>query len=503
MAEFRQKVVGTENWDSPLVYIPNFIQATRDSGYRNTSAALAEFIDNSIEAGAIRIDIDLKIDADGEIAIEVLDDGCGMTAPQLEAALQFGGSSRFSSRQSIGRFGMGLPNAAVSQARRVEIVSWQRPTSVWSAYLDVDEFTSSEHAQMYLPRPTRQRDWVPRSASGTLVRLKKCDRLETHDMGLLTARLRFEFGRIFRKFIFQGKTISIAGLKIQPIDPLFLRKGANPDGASPYGPVLSYPVKSTFGVATVTVRFAELPIAHWHSLSNKEKTNLGISKRAGVSILRGGREIDYGWHFMGSKRKENYDDWWRCEVNFPASLDETFGVTNSKQRIRPSDTLSACLVPDLERIARTLNGRVRTAFAALAVNPGPRVLAKAERKDYLLEPPRSTQRLEEGNRFASKKLRMRNGVVRGMRFQIKEGTLPDEALFRSTRQRDRLIITLNAEHPFVKKCTEMPSGSSQREDFCLLLLAAARSESCLTDSESKKVVRAFLNNWGQTLSAYV
>ncbi len=129
------------------MYIPNFVQATRDSGYRNTSAALAEFIDNSIEAGAIRIDIDLKIDADGEIAIEVLDDGCGMTAPQLAAALQFGGSSRLSSRQNIGRFGMGLPNAAVSQARRVEIVSWQRPTSVWSTYLDVDEFTSSDHAK--------------------------------------------------------------------------------------------------------------------------------------------------------------------------------------------------------------------------------------------------------------------------------------------------------------------------------------------------------------------
>jgi hypothetical protein len=45
------------------------------------------------------------------------------------------------------------------------------------------------------------------------------------------------------------------------------------------------------------------------ALSNEEKSSLGISKRAGVSILRGGREIDYGWHFMGSKRKENYDDW--------------------------------------------------------------------------------------------------------------------------------------------------------------------------------------------------
>ena len=93
--------------------------------------------------------------------------------------------------------------------------------------------------------------------------------------------------------------------------------------------------------------------------------------------------------------------------------------------------------------------------------------------------------------------------MRGMRFLIEAGDVPDNALFHSSRARDRLVITLNAEHPFLKKCSETSSGSFQMEDLHLLLLAAARSESCLTDSESKKVVRAYLNSWGQTLSAYV
>jgi hypothetical protein len=52
--------------------------------------------------------------ADNEIAIDVLDNGCGMTASQLGLALQFGGSTRFSSLTGIWRFGMGFPNAAVS-----------------------------------------------------------------------------------------------------------------------------------------------------------------------------------------------------------------------------------------------------------------------------------------------------------------------------------------------------------------------------------------------------
>ena len=51
---------GERSRESPLVHIPNFIQVTRDSGYRNTATALAEFIDNSIEAEATRINIDLR-----------------------------------------------------------------------------------------------------------------------------------------------------------------------------------------------------------------------------------------------------------------------------------------------------------------------------------------------------------------------------------------------------------------------------------------------------------
>ncbi len=492
-----------EGKHSPVVDVPNFIQATRDSGYRNSAAAFAEFVDNSIEAGATRIDIDLRADADGEITIEVLDNGCGMTPSELASALQFGGTSRFSSRNGIGRFGMGLPNAAVSQARRVEVLSWQRPPAVWSAHLDVDDLTCLGEADRGLMVPARQRRWVPASASGTLVRLKKCDRLDTQELDSLTARIRSEFGRIFRDFLFGGKTIVVAGLKVQPSDPLFLRKGIHAAGASLYGPPLNYRVKSGPGEAIVTVQFSELPIADWHSLSNEEKSRLGISKRAGVSVLRGGREIDYGWHFMGSKRKENYDDWWRCEINFPAILDEAFGVTNSKQRIRPTDSLAACLVPDIERIARTLNSRVRATFASLRVEVEPRTLVRAQGRDHLLEPPRVVQKTTSSKGFAHQELRKRNGVVRGMRFQIEPGAVSDEALFSSTRRRDRLVITLNAEHPFLKKCGEPSSGAFQREDLYLLLLAAARSEACLTDPESKRVVRAFLNNWGQTLSAYV
>src|SRR6202042_181067 len=115
----------------------------------------------------------------------------------------------------------------------------------------------------------------------------------------------------------------------------------------------------------VGVRFAVLPMEKWYSLSNEEKNRFGISKGAGVSVIRAGREIDYGWYFMGSKRKENYDDWWRCEISFSPDLDELFGVTHTKQRIYPAEMLESILTPDLERIARELNSLVRRRYLAV------------------------------------------------------------------------------------------------------------------------------------------
>ena len=78
-------------------------------------------------------------------------------------------------------------------------------------------------------------------------------------------------------------------------------------------------------------------------------------------MIRAGREIDHGWFFLGGKRRENYDDWWRCEIQFDPVLDEAFGITHTKQQIRPSTHLIEALSPDMEAMARTLSNRARKA----------------------------------------------------------------------------------------------------------------------------------------------
>ena len=87
-----------------LVDFRNFIIATRDSGYKNTASALAELLDNAIEAAATKIEMQIaKVEESDDEQYEVLiiDNGKGMTEDELNLALQFGGSSRFNSREQI------------------------------------------------------------------------------------------------------------------------------------------------------------------------------------------------------------------------------------------------------------------------------------------------------------------------------------------------------------------------------------------------------------------
>ena len=91
--------------------------------------------------------------------------------------------------------------------------------------------------------------------------------------------------------------------------------GSGDGGATSFGDPLDYEIALLGGeTSTVSVRFSELPVVAWRDLSAEEKRLRGIVGGAGVSFIRAGREIDYGWFLMGGKRKENYDDWWRCEV---------------------------------------------------------------------------------------------------------------------------------------------------------------------------------------------
>ncbi len=487
----------------PLISLRTFIQATRDSGYKTTSSALAELVDNSLEAEATSVSIEIEDSYEGGKTISVLDNGEGMSRKTLQFALQFGGSSRFNSRKGSGRYGMGLPNGSLSQARRVDVYSWQNPMQIWASYLDVDEVASG--AMEGLGEPVRFTPEVvdlPQSPSGTKVVLSKCDRLDFRRRSALTRRLGADLGRWFRTALFAGKEISINGIAVKPWDPMFLR-GAGKVSAEPYGPPMGYDLELANGErTTVTVSFSLLPIREWHSLSNEEKNARGISKGAGVSILRNGREIDFGWYFMGTKRKENYDDWWRCEIRFDADADELFGVTHTKQRISPTEALNGVLGEDLERIARELNALVRKVYLSIKDEDAvPSSVTAAQKKDVLLPPLSSTPGLNSRS--------LLDTALARLQYSIEVESQDGVAFYIPALQKKKLRLVLNRDHDFFRKMYAPLEEEAQvspkvmLQHLQLLLLSAARAELTLRPRDARRHMEVMRDGWGNALTAFL
>jgi hypothetical protein len=512
--------------DFSIVAIDKFIHATRDSGYKGTSSAIAELVDNAIQADArrIRITVASSPDADPD-AIDVLvrDDGTGMDPFTLRHALRFGGSTRFNDRTGLGRYGMGLPNSSLSQARRVTVYTWRSPRNVFMSYLDVDEISSGEMTEV--PSPRRVDSPTNTSGkSGTIVVWSRCDRLDFRRVTTISRKLLADLGRRFRHFITDGVTISVNGDRVEPLDPLYLNPLAKFKGATLFGQPVDYEVRAESDngdkvIGNVRVTFSELPVHEWHKFSNDEKRRLGISKGAGVSIVRAGREVDYGWFFLGSKARENYDDWWRCEIQFPPILDEAFGITHTKQQVRPKAYLIETLSPDIEAAARALNARARKAhLAAKAAERFSESEKLAAAREKLLQPlPAGSRRrdqavlddLKKRDPAFCKPVSANGDGAAHVTYKIVETAVRDTAFFNYARQDGRLILVLNPHHPFYKVIYKQLTESDEPRDLQLrtqlelLLLAAARSEAAEDSPRAVVQLERQRQLWSDTLATFL
>lgn len=515
--------------DNSIIVLDKFIQATRDSGYKGTESAIAELVDNALQAGAKRVSIRVTAERDVReypLRISVLDDGCGMDRRTLRQALRFGGSTRFNDRSGLGRYGMGLPNSSLSQARRVEVYSWRKPGGVLFSCLDVDEIAGGRMTEVPDPKPARLPGWVGSSGrgSGTLVVWTRCDRLDHRRESTIARRLLAPLGRVFRYYLWRGVAIEVNGTQVEAIDPLYLHQDSARNGARPFGEPIEYNVEAHAAngkpadVGRVWVRFSELPVHDWHSLSNDEKRQMGIANGAGVSVVRAEREIDYGWFFMGGKRRENYDDWWRCEIRFDPVLDEAFGITHTKQQIRPQDYLLEILSPDIENQAKALNGRVRqTHFQVRATDRTVEVEQLVGRRDSLLKPlPKVTHSPEQ--RAMLSQIVSRNPSLKedssgsyggGLNYKIVYENLKGTAFYSFIVKNGTFLLVLNPEHPFYRKVykplleNDTKENKAFRSHFDLLLLAVARAEAAATKESQRDSFAQLRKTWSDNLATFL
>ena len=212
----------------------------RDTGY-DFNTAIADIIDNSITAGATKVDISLNVNPKGEITVFIVDNGCGMNQDGLRNAMKYGSKER-ANRKSLSKFGLGLKTASTSFCKCLSLISRGDDRKIRKIQWDLDYIAEVNRWKPKTMEPSQSEikilESVAAGGTGTLVMWEKVDRLLAkglEDYSGKTAinnavktkkeRLRTHLGVTFQRYLDREDTrcpnidISIDMTPISPIDP--------------------------------------------------------------------------------------------------------------------------------------------------------------------------------------------------------------------------------------------------------------------------------------------
>ena len=370
----------------PAVLTGKALRSLRDSGY-SLPAALGEVVDNSIEAqaNAIRIRLDEANDRGKRHIhrISIADDGAGMDSFVLQHYPQVGFSTRYMSKDTIGKYGVGAKFAALNFSERLDVWSRADPSGSWEhVYFDLEEAEAAEAEGAEagidepdsMPIPLELQDLLP-VGSGTLVVWSKIDRLEegrfAEDANTLRVDIEKELARMFRNFLDGGITIAVNDTALRPHDPLFLMEGTwadtvlakyyrrkDVDPSFPvqdhYAPDVVADERLKFRGSEIRLRvtvYPEAVIRRRGLGGDKLAADLRIPENLGsLSFVRLDREINYtNVPRILPAGVQEPDRFIGIEVSFSPVLDEFMGVRNVKRGVEPHGDLRALLRKQLER----------------------------------------------------------------------------------------------------------------------------------------------------------
>ncbi|UUZ92345.1 ATP-binding protein [Paenibacillus sp. P25] len=153
------------------------IHALRSLGY-NAGTAIADLIDNSLDAKATKITLQFMcFGNDG--AIIIADNGHGMNEDTLQAAMNIGSKDPRADRRpnELGRFGMGLKTASFSLGKRLSVLTKQNGIYAQRCW-DLDHVSKCNEWRLFTAIPDEVRQYMCdiEGDSGTVICIDKLDR---------------------------------------------------------------------------------------------------------------------------------------------------------------------------------------------------------------------------------------------------------------------------------------------------------------------------------------
>lgn len=346
----------------------------RAMGY-SFKSAVADIIDNSISAHASDITVKFPIDP-AECFVAICDNGDGMTQDELFDAMKYGSERKKDERaeDDLGRFGLGLKAASLSQCRKLTVAS--KKNGILSAFVWDLDVIEQKH-EWYMVECAEDQidvirfiDYLKEKDSGTIVLWENFDLLEKSTGDVFGSLNNFMsetsdyLTLIFHRFLNRNDksriSITVNNYALQGIDP-FLESHPKTN--------IRREIKVTIPDSNgrehiVTVQPFILPFQK--DLAAEDKIRSGgienYRSMQGFYIYRNERLIVWGKWF--NRHRDELTKYARIRVDIPNSLDDIWGIDIKKQTatippsIRKRLTKAVDEAMDISVQKQTYRGRV-------------------------------------------------------------------------------------------------------------------------------------------------
>ena len=340
-----------ETKTSGIEVIPSakrLIKSLRDMGY-DFSQAVADVVDNSIEAHATLVAIDVEFDGD-DSWVRITDNGRGMSPEQLREAMRYGAERNYGEKD-LGKFGLGLKTASMSQCQCLSVASRrsQDRADITGYSWDLDHIERTNRWEIL---PIAKDGFAARirapllDSAGTVVLWKRLDRIlgYEHPYGEFARKrllqmcreIEQHLGMVFHKFL-TGEArpkklkILLNGNEVKAWDPFCISEKKTKQIKS-----VTIPVEYNGINGKIFVEPYILP--HQDDFSSPEAFRSASgpgswNQQQGFYIYRAGRMIQSGgWSSL--RAPDEHTKLARVAVSFSPALDEAFKINVAKMRVQ-------------------------------------------------------------------------------------------------------------------------------------------------------------------------
>lgn len=340
---------------SLVPHAAKLLQSMRDIGY-SFETAVADVIDNSLTAGAHKIWIDADWNR-GHRCVSITDDGMGMDRETLVKSMRLASTDSSEERSpfDLGRFGLGLKTASLSQCRRLSVAS-KTKKGVFAACWDIDHVRTlappddwkidvedcvNGSCDVRLDACIKER--LVGLKNGTVVLWDKIDRPDaeatrktggekafTNMIALLREHLALTYHRFLGASGRDRVHMYVNGDEIEALDPF------NSSALA-----CKQPAPETLFIRNERVEVTPYVLPHPSKVSAAEYRKYegkdGYLENAGFYIYRNKRLICKGtWYRL--VRRSNLTKLLRIQVDIPTSLDSLWNIDVRKSQSEiPSD----------------------------------------------------------------------------------------------------------------------------------------------------------------------